>query len=80
MSQVVDVQECETCKKQYNVTVEWPFSLCEECAKKKWTAWQDMVVTEVFGLDEENGWLAPFIPPMSLKLSNFWLFANQCGF
>jgi len=72
MSPIVDVQECEKCKTKFNVTVEWPFSLCEKCAKEKWISWKDVIVTEVYGLDEDDEWFAPPILPMPLKLGNFY--------
>ncbi len=72
MSQIVDNQECENCKKHFNVTIEWPFSVCEECAKKKWISWKNMIITDIYGFDEDNEWMAPPVQPMPLKLGHFF--------
>ena len=58
---------CEICGDSYNADAIWPYTICKECAGKKYWDHREFWVMEAFGLDEDYVDLHPGVPKMDVS-------------
>lgn len=62
------IRTCDSCHNTYSVNDDWPYVLCKKCTLNKSIEWENMVKSEVWGVDEDVGYLIGLpVPPMPLK-------------
>lgn len=59
---------CGRCHTTYRVYNDWPYVVCKKCAVDKAIEWQNMVKSEIWGLEGDAVDMVPLpVPPMPLK-------------
>ena len=60
-------RKCESCGHSYDANAIWPYTICKECAGKKYWEHRDFWVTDALGLGEEYVAVHPLVPPMDVS-------------
>ncbi|WP_440951654.1 hypothetical protein [Methanococcoides sp. FTZ1] len=58
---------CEHCRNKYDANAIWPYTICKECAGKKYLEHRESWITDVLGLSKDFVTYYPLVSPMDVS-------------